>query len=203
MSPSASAGTGDGPPNPTDGREGDGGCRPFGGDGQLVGHRQESSRFRIGGGGNEDLPARGVRLKAPGEVHCAADHAILGALLRANMAHHHLPGVNTNAHINLRQGGLAIGSIGGVQPYLHGQGTGNRPFGIVSAGEGGAKQHQQAIAQNLDDRAPVGENDVHHRLQIAIEKAHDLLRFEALGEGCKAPQIRHQNGHLALDPAEL
>ena len=91
------------------------------------------------------------------------------------MAHHDLPGVNTNAHLDLRQTSLAIQGIGVVQPQLHGEGTGDRPFGIVVTGKRGAKQHQQAIAQNLNNRAPVGENDVYHRLQIAIDKGHDLL----------------------------
>jgi hypothetical protein len=99
----------------TDGVEGDGCCDPFGGDGYLVRHREDSSRFRIGSGGNEDLPACSVRLNAPGEVYRAADHAVLGALLGANIAHHDLPGVNANAHVDLRQAGAAIGRIGVVQ----------------------------------------------------------------------------------------
>ena len=102
-----------GPPHATDGIEGEGGCNPFGGHGYVVGHHEDSGRFRIGGGGNEDLPTRGVRLNAAGEVHRVANHAILGALLGANMAHHHLAGVNANAHVDLRQAGQAIRGIGG------------------------------------------------------------------------------------------
>jgi hypothetical protein len=119
------------------------------------------------------------------------------------MAHHDLPGVNANAHVDLRQAGLAIRSIGGVQAQLHGEGTGDRPFSIVIAAEGCSKQHLQAIAQNLNNRPPVGENDLHHRLQIAIDKGHDLLGLKAPGKGRKVTQVRHQNGHHTQFPTEL
>jgi hypothetical protein len=168
-----------------------------------VGHREDSGRFRIGCGGNEDLPARGVGLNASSEIHRAADYAILGALLGANIAHHHLTGMNANAHIDVRQAGLAIGGIGGVQAQLHGQGAGDGPLGIVISRQGGAKQYQQTIAQNLNNRPPVGKNDVHHRLQVAIEHGHDLLGCETFGESRKTSQIRHQKGHLAQFPTEL
>ena len=124
-------------------------------------------------------------------------------MLGANIAHHDLPGVHADAHLDIRQAGLPMGGIDVGHPQLHGEGTGDGPFGIVVAAEGGTKQYLQAIAQNLNNRPPVGENDVHHRLQIAIEKGHDRLGFETLGEGRKAAHIRHQNGDLALGPTEL
>ena len=101
--------------NATDGIERDGRGHPFGFDSQLVGHREDSGHCGIGSGGNEDLPARGKRLNAPCEVHRAADYAILGALLGANMTHYHLSSVNANAHVDVRQAGPAIEGIGGVQ----------------------------------------------------------------------------------------
>src|SRR5215831_11565521 len=117
-------------PDPTNGMESNGGCHPFRGDGHLVGHYEERSRFRIGSWRNEDLPTRGVRFNTPSEVHGAADHAILSALLGANMAHHHLPGVNANAHVDFWQAGAAMQGIGVLHAQLHGEGTGDRPLGI-------------------------------------------------------------------------
>ena len=59
---------------------------------------------------DQDLAAGRVGLDARGEIHVAADHAIFHPLGRADIAHHHLAGMNADAHFDLGQVLLA-GSV--------------------------------------------------------------------------------------------
>src|SRR5262249_61249059 len=52
--------------------------------------------------GEENLAAYGASLDPCREVDCGADHRVLGALLRADVAHHYLAGVHTDSHLEPR-----------------------------------------------------------------------------------------------------
>jgi hypothetical protein len=75
---------------------------PFGLHRQLSQDREGIGDAGIRGGRNQNLTAGGVRFDAAREVHRTTHHPVLGALLRADIAHY-LTGVNVNAHLNFRQ----------------------------------------------------------------------------------------------------
>ena len=51
---------------------------------------------------NEDLAAGGAGLDPRGEVDMASDHAVLHPFRRADIANHHLTGMEPYTHLHLR-----------------------------------------------------------------------------------------------------
>ena len=54
----------------------------------------------------------------------------------------------------------------------------------------------------LVDRALVRQDHVRHRGEVGVEQAEDLVGGETLGQGSETAQVRHQEGHLSVLPAE-
>ena len=69
----------------------------------LLAELEDSSHVLAGRLRDQDLAAGGVGLDAGGEIDVAADHAVFHPLGRSDIAHHHLAGVNADAHFDLGQ----------------------------------------------------------------------------------------------------
>ena len=74
---------------------------------------------------------------------------------------------------------------------LHGQPARHRLGRVVGAGDGGAKDDQDRVTDDLVDGALVAADDVHHRLQIEIEDLDDVARGQALGHRGEPAQVGH------------
>src|SRR5690348_3849738 len=112
--------------------------------------------------GDEDLTTYGAGLDARGEVHVASHHAVFHALGRADIAEHHLTGVNADAHLDLWQVLLTVLLVNLLHGDLHGHGAGDRALGIVLMPHRCTEQDEDRVADELVDGALILLDDRHH-----------------------------------------
>jgi hypothetical protein len=85
---------------------------------------------------------------------------------------------------------------------LHAQGRPGRPQGVVGLAGRGVEQGHDGVADELDDRAPVGQQHRHGPAEVPVEHGHDLVRGGPLGERGEPAQVGEQHRHLGHVPAE-
>src|SRR5262249_25028426 len=125
--------------------------------------------------GDQHLTTHGVGLNTVGEVDMTPHDAVFGAFVRPDIAHHHFPGMDTNAHFHL---GQALRAVLGVHPRhseLHGHGAGHRPFCIIVSLDRSPEENENRITNEFIDRALVLLDHLNHDPQVAIDYGHDLL----------------------------
>ena len=84
----------------------------------------------------------------------AADDPILHSLGRADIALHHWAGVNPDALFHLWQIFLSVLFINGVRGQLHRHGASYRPLRIILLPDGGPKENEDRIANDLINCTP-------------------------------------------------
>ena len=97
--------------------------------------------------------------------------------------------MDADPHLDLGQATLLAAGIHPVHGELHGKGAGHGTFGVVGRCRGCAENHEHPVTHDLIDGAAIVQDQVDHRLQIAVQKRDGFLRREALGQGCKAAQV--------------
>ncbi len=117
---------------------------------------QEIGNARLHGRANQDLSANRVGLNAVRLVNRAAHRPVLRALLRADIAHDDLAGIDANAHPQFRQTTAALFRIDLHQRSLHLNGACDSALLIIVGRNRGSKERQNTIALKFVDRASMG-----------------------------------------------
>src|SRR4029079_14115610 len=112
--------------------------------------------------GDEDLTTYGAGLDARGEGSVASQQPVFHALGRADIAEHHLTGVNADAHLDLWQVLLTVLLVNLLHGDLHVRGAGDPTTRIVLMPHRRTEQHEDRVADKLVDGALVLLDDRHH-----------------------------------------
>ena len=105
----------------------------------------------------------------------ASDYAVFHAFGRADIAQHHLAGVDADAHLDLGQILLAVPLVDLVHGDLHRQCAGDSALGIVLVPHRCAEQDEDRVADELVDGALIMLDDRHHSGEVAVEQLHDTI----------------------------
>ena len=96
--------------------------------------------------------------------------------------------------------GLALGDL--LDGRLHAQGRPGRPQGVVGLAGRGVEQDHDGVADELDDRAPVGQQHRHGPAEVLVEHGHHPVGGGPLGERREAAQVGEEHRHLGHLPAQ-
>src|SRR5215216_3819775 len=147
----------------------------------------------VGGGAEDDLAGLGdLLLEAGGEVDGVADGGEVAELVAADVADEGGPGVDPDPEPE--PVGLALGDR--LDGRLHAQGGPGRPQGVVGLAGRGVEQGHDRVADELDDRAPVGQQQRHGPAEVLVEHAHHLVGGGPLGVGREPAQVGEEHRHL-------
>ena len=148
------------------------------------------------------MAAHRAPLDAGGEVDRAADDRVLGPLLGADIAHHGLAAVDADPHLEARAAALDVPAVDVDHRPLHGERGGGGALGVVRMGQRRAEHGEDGVADELVDGAAIFDDDVGHAGQVLVQHTHHLLGIALLGEAGVTAQVRHEDGDVALLPAE-
>ncbi len=89
-----------------------------------------------------------------------------------------------------------------VHRALHRERRGGCALGVIGLIQRRAEHREDRVADELVDRSPVGDHEISHPRQVAVQHLHDARRVALLGEPGVAAQVGHEHGDLALVSAE-
>ena len=81
---------------------------------------------------------------------------------------------------------------------LHLKGTADGALSCVRHHQGGAKQHEDGVPDDLIDSAAALMDKLYHGREVVVQQGHHLGGLKPFRQGGKPPQIGHQQGNLAL-----
>ncbi len=135
-----------------------------------------------------------------GVAHCR----VLDATLGADVARHHAPGVQADAHAKPRSQ-LLLAQPRVEAGQAHGQhlaGGGERAVGVVGLDDRRSEHRHDPVAHVGHEGAPVVEDRVAHLAQVAVEHLDHTFRGQRFGERREAAQVGEHDGSLALHAAQ-
>ena len=167
-------------------------------------HRELAQRLHLDqpideaeGGRRQPDTARGRQLfHARGEVRGLPHSRVVHVQVITDGPHHHLAGVQADAHVHLQA--VRAADLFAVAPQrgLHGQGRVAGPQGVILMRQRGAKEGHNAIAQHLVHRALVAVHGLHHVMQGGVEELPGSLRIEVGNQLGGAFEVSKEDGDL-------
>ena len=138
-----------------------------------------------------------------GQVHRGPHDAIFGPGFRTDIAHHHLPGMEADPHVERRQLLADAGQVDAQHGLLHRQGAlqrlpPHRGQGTVQR----IKKGQDRIPQEIHDDAVMPAQHLHHPGKITVDQLNGGLRAQGLGNGGKTPDVGEHDDHLPFFSAQ-
>ena len=150
-----------------------------------------------------DVIGLGLAFEAGGQIGVVAEHGVIEALVRAEIADDAFAGVEADAgaHFPERPAGRgrlgAPGIVESRQLGAHRQGRETGVLGVPRILEGGVPERHDAVGHVFIDRAVMRHDDVGHRRQIAVEKTRQLAGVEPFGDRRKPADVAEHDRQLA------
>jgi hypothetical protein len=151
---------------------------------------------------DQHLPAAGLALDPPDDVHVATDSCVLHAQAGADGADDGVTGVDGDPDGQLREPPRSVLAVQLGHAELQLDRRRHRVLGGGRIVEWGPEEDEETIAQDLVDGPPVRQDPLRRHLQVAVEHGDDLIGTELFGEAGESPDVGHQQGELATLPLE-
>ena len=158
-------------------------------------HLHISLRGAQGHLGHQGHAGSGQLLHAGGQVRGLPHRRVVHVEITADRANHDLPGVQSNADLDVRAMATAeILRVAG-DAVLHPQRGVARPHRMVFMGERRAEESHDSVAHDLVDGALVAVHGFHHPLQHGIEEPAGLLGIPIGEQLHRALEVGEHDGH--------
>ena len=153
-----------------------------------------------GGGGQQNAAGCGELLHARRQDRGQADGGVVHVQVVANGPHHHLSGVEADAHLH-RQAVRAAHLFGiAAQGVLHGQRGITGACGVVFVGQRRPEQRHNAVTEHLVHRALIAVHRLHHGVQGGVQDGPGLFRVEVADQLRRALEVGKQHRDLLAFP---
>ena len=142
------------------------------------------------------LPGCAICWSRAARLVVSPDRRVVHAQVIADLAHHHEPRVQANAHLQAEPA-LGLEGLGHVtDSALNAQGRVHGPAWTVFVRDGGAEQGHDPIAGVLVDRALEAVHLRRNTLEAAVDDLVHHFGVELLGECSEAGHVGEQDGDL-------
>ena len=145
----------------------------------------------------------GRTLKARGEVHAVADHRVLHALGRADVADDDPTHRDTDTDVDGHQPLFSATGVELIELDEHALCGQHRAVGIVLRLKRGAEQCHDGVADVLVEDALVTKDHIDHLGEVRVEHVHRAARTQGLRQRGEAADVREQDGDVLVLAAEL
>jgi hypothetical protein len=125
-----------------------------------------------------------------------ANGGIVHVQVITNGPHHHLAGVQADAHVQLQAVGPAHLFSVAAERGLHRQGRVTGPHGVIFVSHGRPEEGHDAIAEHLIHRPLKAVHGVHHVVQRRIEECLGSFRVEIADQLRGAFEVGKEHRHL-------